>query len=110
MAYCYGMYINGIAVYGRDPLLTCDYATFIIKDLNCPSSFIETTTTMFSYNNDETINDDDRFSSSFIGMSFNGNMVHAVLSLFLGGDYNKIDVNSDPAADWRNCSSNGYHP
>ncbi|OEU21663.1 hypothetical protein FRACYDRAFT_231804 [Fragilariopsis cylindrus CCMP1102] len=22
MAYCYGMYINGIAVYGRDPLLT----------------------------------------------------------------------------------------
>jgi predicted nucleic acid-binding Zn-ribbon protein len=110
MAYCYGMYINGIAVYGRDPLLTCDYANFITEDLNCPSSFIETTATMFSYNNDENIDVDDSLSSSYIGMSFNGNMVHAVLSLFLGGDYNKIDINSDPAADWRNCSSNGYHP
>jgi hypothetical protein len=26
MAWCWGCYINGIAVYGRDPVLTCAYA------------------------------------------------------------------------------------
>ena len=39
MAWCWGMYINGIAVYGRDPLLTCDYAYFVATDQHC--SFVE---------------------------------------------------------------------
>lgn len=36
MAYCWGMYINGIAVYGRDPVLTCEYAYYLSVDLRCP--------------------------------------------------------------------------
>ena len=36
MAYCWGMYINGIAVYGRDPVLTCEYAYFLSVDNHCP--------------------------------------------------------------------------
>eukprot|EP00533_Pseudo-nitzschia_delicatissima_P012454 CAMPEP_0197277326 /NCGR_PEP_ID=MMETSP1432-20130617/16922_1 /TAXON_ID=44447 /ORGANISM="Pseudo-nitzschia delicatissima, Strain UNC1205" /LENGTH=371 /DNA_ID=CAMNT_0042743507 /DNA_START=172 /DNA_END=1284 /DNA_ORIENTATION=- len=52
MAYCWGMYVNGIAVYGRDPLLVCDYARFIARDQKCPmpiddyESAAWTTTTM----------------------------------------------------------------
>ncbi len=38
MAYCWGMYVNGVAVYGRDPLLTCDYAHFLARDQGCPIS------------------------------------------------------------------------
>lgn len=36
MAYCWGMYCNGIAVYGRDPILTCEYAYFLSIDNQCP--------------------------------------------------------------------------
>jgi hypothetical protein len=36
MAWCWGMYINGIAVYGRDPVLTCEYAYFVASDNRCP--------------------------------------------------------------------------
>jgi len=36
MAWCFGMYVNGIAVYGRDPVLTCEYAYFLTMDLRCP--------------------------------------------------------------------------
>jgi len=36
MAYSWGTYVNGIAVYGRDPLLTCAYARFVATDQNCP--------------------------------------------------------------------------
>jgi hypothetical protein len=36
MAWCHGLYINGIAVYGRDPVLTCDYAYFLSWDQKCP--------------------------------------------------------------------------
>ena len=36
MAWCWGMYINGIAVYGRDPILTCEYAYFLSMDNHCP--------------------------------------------------------------------------
>ena len=35
-AWCWGLYINGIAVYGRDPVLTCGYALFISQDQRCP--------------------------------------------------------------------------
>ena len=36
MAWCWDMYINGIAVYGRDPILTCEYAYFLSMDNHCP--------------------------------------------------------------------------
>ena len=36
MAWCWGSYINGIAVYGRDPVLTCGYALFMAKTQRCP--------------------------------------------------------------------------
>ena len=36
MAWCWGQYINGIAVYGRDPPLTCGYAYYVSIDQTCP--------------------------------------------------------------------------
>ncbi len=36
MAWCWGMYVNGIAVYGRDPVLTCEYSYFLSLDNRCP--------------------------------------------------------------------------
>lgn len=36
LAWCWGMYINGIAAYGRDPVLTCGYAFFISEQNRCP--------------------------------------------------------------------------
>ena len=36
MAWCWGIYVNGIAVYGRDPVLTCEYAYFLTIDNRCP--------------------------------------------------------------------------
>jgi hypothetical protein len=36
MAWCWGAYINGIATYGRDPALTCEYAYFLTVDQKCP--------------------------------------------------------------------------
>ena len=36
MAWCWGAYINGIAVYGRDPLLTCGYAFYLSWSNRCP--------------------------------------------------------------------------
>lgn len=35
MAWCWGMYINGIAVYGRAPVLTCGYAYFLSTENSC---------------------------------------------------------------------------
>lgn len=36
MAWAWGTYINGVAVYGRDPVLTCEYAYFLTVDQHCP--------------------------------------------------------------------------
>lgn len=36
MSYFWGMYINGIAVYGRDPVLSCGYSYFLSLDQECP--------------------------------------------------------------------------
>ena len=36
MAWSWGAYINGVAVYGRDPVLTCEYAYFLSLDQECP--------------------------------------------------------------------------
>jgi hypothetical protein len=35
-AYCLGSYINGIAVYGRDPILGCNMAFYRSTNANCP--------------------------------------------------------------------------
>lgn len=35
MAWCWGMYINGVAVYGRAPVLGCEYARFLMEDDRC---------------------------------------------------------------------------
>jgi hypothetical protein len=36
MAWLWGLYINGIAVYGRDPTLTCDYSYYLSDSGSCP--------------------------------------------------------------------------
>ena len=35
MAYCLGSYINGIAVWGRDPILGCNYAFYLSTNMEC---------------------------------------------------------------------------
>ena len=35
MAWCWGQYLNGVAVYGRDPQLTCAYGYFVSVDQGC---------------------------------------------------------------------------
>ena len=35
LAWCWGLYVNGIAAYGRDPVLTCGYALFISDQNRC---------------------------------------------------------------------------
>lgn len=35
MAWCWGAYINGIAVYGRDPVLTCGYSLYLSASQWC---------------------------------------------------------------------------
>ena len=36
LAWCWGLYVNGIAAYGRDPVLTCGYALFLAEQNRCP--------------------------------------------------------------------------
>jgi len=36
LAFLWGQYVNGIAVYGRDPILTCAYGYYIGTDIRCP--------------------------------------------------------------------------
>mmetsp|Transcript_20315 Transcript_20315/g.49814 ORF Transcript_20315/g.49814 Transcript_20315/m.49814 type:complete len:288 (-) Transcript_20315:386-1249(-) len=84
MAWCWGMYINGIAVYGRDPILTCEYAYFVATDNRCP--FVDKATRSL-YNHD----------------TFG-------YSLFLEESSFNMLTKMDPPADWRNCSAHGYHP
>lgn len=77
MAWCHGLYINGIAVYGRDPVLTCGYAYFMSWDQQCP--FLEC---------------DKSFS------------VDSTLLVWMFGDSlpnGREDLAT--SVDWRNCSS-----
>ena len=57
MAYCWGMYINGIAVYGRDPVLTCEYAYFLTVDQHCPyiSCYLEGIETISNVTNQTVV-------------------------------------------------------
>lgn len=89
MAYCWGMYVNGIAVYGRDPLLTCDYARFLAIDQNCPISMI---------GND--LGQDNSRGGGLI--SFLGELLFGLAN---GGGFEE----SNPP-NWRNCTDSGYHP
>lgn len=63
MAWCWGMYVNGIAVYGRAPVLDCQYARFLMEDDRC-SSFLghaeEATTTWLGTTPDDWRNCDAR--------------------------------------------------
>jgi hypothetical protein len=36
MAWCWGLYVNGIAAYGRDPVLTCGYSYWLSRHMGCP--------------------------------------------------------------------------
>jgi hypothetical protein len=85
MAYFYGMYINGIAVYGRDPLLTCEYAHFVSQDQHCPMRSHE-----------------DESESPWKHVD-----VFSLLWMIFPPSFS--DHNLHPS-DWRNCSSKGYHP
>jgi hypothetical protein len=80
MAWCWGCYINGIAVYGRDPVLTCGYAYFLTVSQHCPyvTCYLQALAHP-TYHND-THN-------------------HTV-----------VDVAPMVTPDWRNCSANAYHP
>ena len=83
MAYFWGMYINGIAVYGRDPVLTCEYAHFVTEDQGCPAVFMGHKGTEWT--------------------------LEEVGSMIWNG-YNVRNSNDLHPSDWRNCSSQGYHP
>lgn len=76
MAWCWGCYINGIAVYGRDPVLTCAYAYFMAKTQRCP------------------------FINCYLEALESPNHM----------DDNNVTVTPMIPPDWRNCSSDGFHP
>jgi len=78
MAWCWGMYINGIGVYGRDPVLSCALAYFYSVDLRCP--YIKCYTEALAH----PVNDTTTPTPPPV-------------------------VEMEPV-DWRNCSSDGYHP
>lgn len=109
MAWCWGMYVNGIAVYGRDPLLTCDYALFLVHDQHCPIDIdiggaTATVTTMTITNPPQQ--DDEGVVGTASGLvPLLGDLLFQLL-INPGGD---IDGISD-SPDWTNCSNSGYHP
>lgn len=76
MAWCWGCYINGIAVYGRDPVLTCAYAYFMSTTQRCP--FVQCYQEALS------------------------NPSHM--------DQHNVTVTPMIPPDWRNCSSDAFHP
>jgi len=94
MAYCWGMYVNGIAVYGRDPLLTCDYARFLAEDQNCPFEV-----------KGEVPSGPPQDPGGFV-LPLLRQLVLRVMHISVSnGDGEYPDI-----TDWRNCSSSGYHP
>ena len=36
LAFMWGQYVNGVAAWGRDPLLTCAYSYYMSTDIRCP--------------------------------------------------------------------------
>jgi hypothetical protein len=80
MAWCWGLYVNGIAAYGRDPLLTCGYTYWLSTDLRCP------------------------YMQCYLDA-----LEQAALQNDTA-DANQTQVQPMAPPDWRNCSANGYHP
>jgi hypothetical protein len=80
LAWCWGCYINGIAVYGRDPVLTCGYAYFLSVDQRCPyvSCYLQALAHP-TYHNDTS-------------------------------NHTVVDVKPMVRPDWRNCSADAFHP
>jgi hypothetical protein len=81
MAWCWGMYINGIAAYGRDPVLTCGYALFVSTQNRCPflDCYVDGLREQHEHANDHTFN--------------NATFVQPMVK-----------------PDWRNCTADAYHP
>jgi len=112
MAYCWGMYVNGIAVYGRDPLLTCDYALFLVHDQQCPIDIGGAITTTernpLHHDDGDGIVIDTDTASGLIPLL--GELLLRLLSSNPSGiSDSDIDGISD-SPDWRNCTNSGYHP
>lgn len=137
MAWCWGMYINGIAVYGRDPVLTCDYAQFLTIDNRCPFGSIERDNDMMTMefeDHDEyyfanqnnnllcTFNENNDMIDSAYNFTSIGTMLKEGTMWFTtiiqqqryhhqqGQQEESSFIEDMEPADWRNCSSNGYHP
>lgn len=105
MAYFWGMYINGIAVYGRDPMLTCEYARFVTSDQNCPVWNGGGGGNMGEQEGDWQPSSSDEHLSM-------GEWIINDATLFYHGSFGGTNIYYDglDPADWRNCSSKGYHP
>lgn len=99
MAYFWGMYVNGIAVYGRDPLLTCDYARFVVQDLACQLTAAGLEGVKLDGLDDERPVGD-------------GDVTKIMTWPFLFGEVLQATRYEDKLhpSDWKNCSSEGYHP
>ena len=113
MAYCWGMYVNGIAVYGRDPLLTCDYALFLVHDQHCPidvGGAMATTMERNSLRHDDgdgVVIDTDIASGL---VSVLGELLLQLLSSNPSGISASDGDGISDSPDWRNCTNSGYHP
>ena len=118
MAYFWGMYINGIAVYGRDPLLTCDYVKFMVQDQRCHFQFErvqkDDSLTSLSHSSLAATSDCygfDEGNEFLIEHDYDGGIsimatILEVISWTMG-----VSTGDDShPADWKNCSSHGYHP
>ena len=74
-AWCWGLYINGVAAYAHDPVLTCGYSYWLSEHMECPylQCYLE-------------------------------ELEHPTAQ----NDTHHVDPMVTP--DWRNCSSDSYHP
>lgn len=101
MAWCWGTYVNGIAVYGRDPVLTCELAYFLSADQRCPFLLEENSNTD-ECQRTEILSTIFLWQHTFGGIFWNDDDDDDNITTTAGG--------MDPAVDWRNCSAHGYHP
>lgn len=81
LAWSWGVYINGIAVYGRDPLLTCGYAYWITVNNACP----------------------------FVKCYLDGIKEQREHPQHANSTTNHTFVQPMLPPDWRNCSASSYH-
>ena len=112
MAWCWGMYINGIAVYGRQPVLTCEYVDFVSQDLKCP--FAITPSSDCYYDEDQSVLSSvlpDSFLSWLrISTALDNLGKYMGWNGLISPSFDHDMQQPPPPVDWRNCSSKGYHP